>query len=297
MSEHAQRTQGILLFSLAGGQTFALGTLKIKELVPYTQLSIMPHSHPAVMGTAHVRGKTLPVVDMSAAMGRATLPSDEARNGYIIVTDCQRKEVGFLVAAVDRIVDLNWRVILPPPKNLGRKAFVAGVAKLDGELVQVVDVERIFAQLFPEPPAKGDLSEEDSARLQALNILVVDDSAVARKQLSDALKAFNIPYRITANGREALDIMNAAAEAGNPIDLLVSDIEMPGLDGYELAFEVRNRPALAHAYIILHTSISSEISVGQAHQVGANEALTKFDVNELLQAMLRGARQEASVSR
>lgn len=297
MSEHLQRTQGILLFSLAGGQVFALGTLKIKELVPYTQLSIMPHSHPAVMGTAHVRGKTIPVVDMSAAMGRAVLPQENTHSGYIIITDCQRKEVGFLVAAVDRIVDINWRDILPPPKNLGGKAFVAGVAKLDDELVQLVDVERIFAQLFPEPVGEGDLSADDSARLQALNILVVDDSAVARKQLADALKQFNIPYRITANGREALDMMNAAAEGGSPVDLLVSDIEMPGLDGYELAFEVRNRPALAHAYIILHTSISSEISVGQAHQVGANEALTKFDVNELLQAMLRGARQNETASR
>lgn len=289
MTEHLERTQGILLFSLAGGQTFALGTLKIKELVPYTQLSVLPHSHPAVIGTAHVRGKTLPVVDMSAAMGRAPLDESNARAGYIIVTDCQRKEVGFLVAAVDRIVECSWRDIHSPPPSLGRKAFVAGVARLDGELIQMVDVERIFGQLFPESGDKSDLDDSDSQRLQALNILVVDDSSVARKQLSDALNYFHIPYRITANGQEALDIMNTAAAEGSPIDILVSDIEMPGLDGYELAFEVRNTPALAAAYIILHTSISSEISVGQAHQVGANEALTKFDVDELMQAMLRGA--------
>ena len=70
---------------------------------------------------------------------------------------------------------------------------------------------------------------------------------------------------------------------------MVSDIEMPGLDGYELAFEVKNNPAIEHAYIILHTSLSSEISVSQAKQVGANEALTKFDAKELIEAMLRGA--------
>src|SRR5690554_261154 len=289
MSEQAQRTQGILLFHLAGGQVFAMGTLKIKELVPYTNLSIIPHSHPAMLGTANVRGKTLPVVDMSAAMSRQAAPADSLQQGYIIVTDCQRKEVGFWVTAVDRIVEMNWRDILPPPANLGDKAYVAGVAKLGERLVQLVGVERIFAQLFPPTAKQGELSAEESANLQALNILVVDDSAVARKQLADAMKHFNIPYQIFANGREALEVMETAAAAGQPVDLLVSDIEMPGLDGYELAFEVRNRAALAHAYIILHTSISSEISVGQAHQVGANEALTKFDVNELLQAMLRGA--------
>src|SRR5690606_4339800 len=113
----------------------------------------------------------------------------------------------------------------------------------------------IFGQLFPAPSVKSELDNSDSQRLQALNILVVDDSSVARKQLGDALNHFHIPYRITANGQEALDIMNAAAAEGSPIDILVSDIEMPGLDGYELAFEVRNTPALAAAYIILHTSI------------------------------------------
>lgn len=83
--------------------------------------------------------------------------------------------------------------------------------------------------------------------------------------------------------------MQARVAQGSRIDILVSDIEMPGLDGYELAFEVQSDPRLAEAYIILHTSLSSEISVERAHQVGAHEALTKFEANELIQAMLRGA--------
>ena len=85
--------------------------------------------------------------------------------------------------------------------------------------------------------------------------------------------------------------MHKKASEGNPVDILVSDIEMPGLDGYELTFEVRSAPALANAYIILHTSLSSEISVSQAKQVGANEALTKFDAKELVQSMLRAAKR------
>src|SRR5690606_16070447 len=200
---------------------------KIKELVPYTQLNVIPHSHPAVMGTAHVRGKSLPVVDMAAAMGRTPLDAEEAASGYIIVTDCQRKEVGFLVSTVDRIIECNWRDIEAPPVSLGRNAFVAGVAKLDNSLVQLVDVEQIFARLYRTEETATDLDVNDNSRLQALNILVVDDSSVARKQLSDALNRFSIPYQITANGQEALDIMTAAAEAGNAIDILVSDIEMP----------------------------------------------------------------------
>jgi two-component system chemotaxis response regulator CheV len=98
----------------------------------------------------------------------------------------------------------------------------------------------------------------------------------------------NIPFEVTDNGQKALVYMHEQASNGHPVNLLVSDIEMPGLDGYELTFEVRNSPDLAAAYVILHTSLSSAISVGQAHQVGANEALTKFDAKELVLAMLRG---------
>ncbi|MGL5431069.1 MAG: response regulator, partial [Vibrio sp.] len=75
------------------------------------------------------------------------------------------------------------------------------------------------------------------------------------------------------------------------INILVSDIEMPGLDGYELAFEVQNDPALNQAYCILHTSLSSEICLDRAHQVGAHEALEKFNATELIEAMLRGAKK------
>lgn len=135
------------------------------------------------------------------------------------------------------------------------------------------------------------LTDIERERLKALNILLVDDSSIARKQLSDALDRINIPYQICKNGSDALDLMKRDAEANHPIDLLVSDIEMPGLDGYELAFEVQNDSALNNSYRILHTSLSSEICVDRAHQVGAHEALEKFNAGELIEAMLRGAKE------
>jgi two-component system chemotaxis response regulator CheV len=117
----------------------------------------------------------------------------------------------------------------------------------------------------------------------------VDDSATARKQLASALDSIEIDYQMASDGATAFKMMQQAAAQGKPIDVLVSDIEMPGLDGYELTFEVRSDPGVANAYIILHTSLSSEISVDRASQVGADEALTKFDAGELIDAMLRGA--------
>ncbi|WP_041524612.1 chemotaxis protein [Gilvimarinus agarilyticus] len=292
MSTNSQSiSQGLLLFWLTPTQRFALGTFKIKEIVPFTPIRPMPESAPAVMGAANIRGATIPVVDLAAAMGGKALDDAEQSGGFIIVSDCQRQRVGFLVRKLDRIVQAQGKDIEPPPRQLGRSAFLTGVTRVDDTLVQLVDVERIFANLAmaePTPPADN-LAAQASA-LKALNILVVDDSSVARKQLGDALQALGVTFRITDDGRDALEIMQADARNGRPVDLLVSDIEMPGLDGYELSFAVRDDPALAGAYLILHTSISSEISVSQAHQVGADEALTKFDVNELISAMLRAVK-------
>ncbi|MGX9462199.1 chemotaxis protein [Shewanella sp. A14] len=287
----ANQSQGLLLFKLNQTQLFALGTLKIRELVPYTPLTKIPHSHPSILGAATIRGMTIPVIDMAASIGYKPVSEQERKDCYIIITDCQRMVIGFLVRAIDKIIECNWRNIEAPSGSLGKNAFLTGVTRFDDQLVQLLDVELLLSKIFPSDPIsnRAILTDVQREKLKPLHILLVDDSKVARKQLSDALDSINIPYQVTADGRDALEIMKQAAADKMPIDILVSDIEMPGLDGYELAFEVKNDPVIEHAYIILHTSLSSEISVSQAKQVGANEALTKFDAKELIEAMLRGA--------
>lgn len=298
MKSKASQSQGLLLFQLSLTQLFALGTLKIRELVPYTPLSAIPHSHPTILGAANIRGATIPIVDMAAAVGYRPISKEELKDSYIIITDCQRMVIGFLVRSIDKIIECNWRDIEKPPSNLGKNAYLTGVTRIDGKLVQLLDVELLLSKVFPASPetTRAILTDVQREYLKPLNILLVDDSKVARKQLSDALDSINIPYQVTADGKEALSIMEQAERDNHAIDILVSDIEMPGLDGYELAFEVKNNPAISSAYIILHTSLSSEISVSQAHQVGANEALTKFDAHELIEAMLRGAEKATAMA-
>lgn len=291
MKSKASQSQGLLLFRLSQTQVFALGTLKVRELVPYTRLSKIPQSHPTILGASTIRGHTIPIIDMAAAIGYRPIAPEERENCYIIITDCQRMIIGFLVRGIDKIIECNWRDIEAPSSSLGKNAYLTGVTRFEDQLVQLLDVELLLSKIFPDNPKanRAILTDVQREKLKPMNILLVDDSKVARKQLSDALDMINIPYRVTADGKEALVMMEQAALEHHPIDILVSDIEMPGLDGYELAFEVRDNPLTAKAYIILHTSLSSEISVSQAHQVGANEALTKFDAHELIDAMLRGA--------
>ncbi len=293
MSSKAQHSQGLLLFKLHNQQQFALGTLKVRELVPYKPITPMVQSQPGVIGAMPIRGQTIPIIDMAQTIGIGPIPEEKLARSYIIVTDCQRKVVGFLVSNIVKIIETNWRSIKSPAETLGANVFITGTVEVEQQLVQLMDVELLLDRVYPtqQSAVKVSVTDVEREQLRLMKILVVDDSRTARKQLTDVLSYLNVPFEVTDDGNHALDIMSRAAENGEPIDILVSDIEMPGLDGYELTFEVRSAPQLADAYIILHTSLSSEISVSQARQVGANEALTKFDAKELVSSMLSGAKQ------
>ncbi len=289
----ANQSQGMLVFKLTLQQHFAIGTLKVREIVPYTPTTKIPHSHHHVIGTVTIRDLTVPVIDMSAAVGFRPITPEEYQSCYLIVTDCLRTVVAFMVRSIEKIIDCDWKSIESPPASSGKNVFVTGITRYEDKMVQLLDVELLLSKIYPqyENSKIPMLTDLDRERLKALNILLVDDSSIARKQLSDALDRINIPYQICNNGADALQLMQKEADENRPVDLLVSDIEMPGLDGYELVFEIQNDPALKHAYRILHTSLSSEISVDRAHQVGAHEALEKFNAGELIEAMLRGAKE------
>ncbi len=297
MQSTSSQSQGLLLFKISQNQTFALGTLKVQEIVPYTHLTVLPQAHPAVLGAATIRGETIPVVDMAAAVGYQPISEEEKKHCVIITTDCSRQHVGFLVRGIERIIECNWRNIDPPPSSLGPQAYVTGVTRLDDKLIQLMDIELLLSEVYPASEDYVELTGVQKGSLQNLEILLVDDSAVARRQLEGALNNIDVPYKVCKNGHDAFEVMKQAAENGNPIDILVSDIEMPGLDGYELTFEIRSEPQIADAYIILHTSLSSVISVDRAHQVGADDALSKFEAKALIDAMLKGAeKREGLVS-
>ncbi|WP_260261771.1 chemotaxis protein [Vibrio intestinalis] len=290
----ANQSQGMLMFTLTTNkQLFAIGTLKVREIVPYLPTTQIPYSHHNVIGTVTIRDLNVPVIDMPAAIGFRPIQPEEYHSCYLIVTDCLRTVVAFMVRSIEKIIDCDWRNIEPSPPTAGNNVFVTGITRFDEKIIQMLDVELLLSKIYPNTEAANIpmLTDIERERLKALNILLVDDSSIARKQLADALDSINITYAIRKNGAEALEYMREATQQGKGIDLLVSDIEMPGLDGYELAFETQNDSELRKAYIILHTSLSSEICLQRAQQVGAHEALEKFNAGDLIKAMLRGAAQ------
>jgi len=289
MKSTSSQSQGLLLFKLSQLQSFALGTLKIQELVPFQPLTQIPNAEANVLGATNIRGQTISVIDIAAAVGFPSLTEEEKQEATIIITDCSRMQVGFLVRKIERIIECNWKNIDPPPNSLGDKTYITGITRFENSLIQLLDVELLLAQIFPDDDEKAvEITAVQKGLLQNSKILLVDDSAVARRQLESALTKIDVPFNVCKNGIDALAVMKEYSAKGNPIDILVSDIEMPGLDGYELTFEVRSISDIAKTYIILHTSLSSAMSLNQANQVGADEALTKFDSQELVNAMLKG---------
>lgn len=146
-------------------------------------------SHPVVRGVANIRGATIPILDLSMATGLPGLQED-IRNSFVIITEYNTKTQGFLVHSVERIVNMNWEEIHPPPKGTGRDHYLTAVTRVDNRMVEIIDVEKVLAEVAPssESVSVGVVDQEVHSKAVSLRVLTVDDSSVARKQVSRCLQ-------------------------------------------------------------------------------------------------------------
>ncbi|MEZ7862015.1 MAG: chemotaxis protein CheV [Aeromonadaceae bacterium] len=278
----------LLLFRLNGRQRFGINVFKVREVLQCPQLTIMPKLHPYVRGVAHIRGNTISVIDLSMATGGR--PITDLSKCFVIIAEYNRSVQGFLVGSVERIINMNWESILPPPKGAGRLNYMTAVTEVDGELVEILDVEKILDEISP---VNTDVSQElvvesDKHDPHGRPVLVADDSSVARKQVERALNAIGVKCLLAKDGKDALNMLNDMAKKGpieEQITLVISDIEMPEMDGYTLTAEIRNNPALRGLHIILHTSLSGVFNQAMVQKVGANNFIAKFNPDELAKAV------------
>lgn len=290
MSSHHSGSQSLqlLLFRLSSGRLLGINLLKVQEIIPCPNLTQLPKAHPNVSGVAQLRGTSLVVIDLSRAIGDR-VPQDP-KAGCLIITELSRSKQGLHVQSVERIAYCDPRDVRPPPAGAGSRAYITGVAEIAGALVQILDIERILHELEPPSPlATPPLDAHESALLQGRKALVVDDSTVALHQTVNTLRTLGLECLPLRNGKEALAALLERAGTAGAIEILVSDIEMPEMDGYDLTREVRASPALAGLYVLLHTSLDSTMNTDKAKLAGANDVLTKFSASELTKALLRAA--------
>ena len=282
----------LLLFQLSDQQEYGINVFKVQEVIQCPEITTIPNSHPVVKGIANLRGNSVTIMDIGAGIGLPPLESIESC--FIIVTEYNRHIQGFLVKSVDRIMNMNWEEIHPPPKGIGVQSYLTAITHLESNTVQIIDVEKVLSEVVPVNDEISETIIRDSEALINHDnkplALVSDDSLVARGQIKSTLEQLGIECVEATNGREALNLLRKWSSEGTDhlsrLALIISDIEMPEMDGYTFTKEVRNDPTLNGLYIILHTSLSGVFNHAMVEKVGANDFIPKFEPDVLAKAVI-----------
>jgi two-component system chemotaxis response regulator CheV len=282
----------LLLFHLGPRQIFGINVFKVQEVIRTPPLSALPGAHPYIAGVADIRGRIVPVIDLQRAIGADAL--GDSQRAHVVIAEFNRSVQGFLVSGVDRIVHIDVAALQPPPSG-GTEGYLTAITRLGEQLVEIIDVEKVLAEVVGGSPELSGQLREDAKALggTGLKVLVADDSRVARNQIERVLNQLGVESILVADGREALRQLQRMAEQGPITDqllMVISDVEMPNMDGYTLTTEIRRDARLKELYVMLHTSLSGIFNNAMVQRVGADRFCAKFSSDELAQGVLERLR-------
>ena len=302
MTEIDQRTglagankMELLMFHLGTEEVYGLNVFKIREVMKLPPVTMIPDSDPRILGIVNLRGENIALVDLKQSIGLGPLGRDGAK---LIITEYNERKQGFLVAGVDRIIRMSWeRIHIPPPMvQSSRQGSVTAVTKLDdGRMVLILDVEKVLAELHPKSDEEMFIGIDPYVGLTGKRMLIADDSIVARKQIAKTLDRLGVIWEETCTGKEALHRLRFYAQdaenTGQPlttyIDGLLTDIEMPEMDGFSLTKHLRQDARFAKLPILMHSSLSGSCNVEKGKSVGVTDFVTKFDPKVLRQKLIQ----------
>ena len=289
----------ILLFSLGLDQrtgrreSFGINVFKVREVMRTPAITTAPDMPQAVEGMVSLRGALVPVIDLAKYSGVQT----ESKRDIMIVTEYNGHTQGFLVEAVDTILRLDWSVMRVPPEMLVAElgGLVTAITELqDGRLVMMMDVEKVLSETTRIEDDFLFKSIRPLDRPEA-TVYFADDSAVARKQIEKTLNVMGLKFVSSINGRQALDELRRAAKyaeslgkpASSVISLVLTDIEMPEMDGYMLTKQIKSDPRFQGIPVIMHSSLSGMSNQQLGLSVGVDEYVSKFEPQRLSEVLTR----------
>jgi two-component system chemotaxis response regulator CheV len=290
----------LLLFRLGDDPTlgrseiFGINVFKVREIIPMPTVTAVAGSPQHMLGVVDLRGQILPVIDLSGVAGC----TPQTGLNILLITEYARSTQAFAVESVDDIVRLDWRQVLSAEGN-SASGMVTSIARLDGEnserLAQVLDVETILRQVMPsndldvDPESIGPKVELPPGTV----ILAADDSLIARTLIEQGLEAMGLPYIMCKNGKEAWDqlqhLADKAAEEGkmaqDRVALVLTDLEMPEMDGFTLTRNVKQDPRFSTIPVVIHSSLSGSTNEAHVRKVGADGYVAKFQAEDLAAAL------------
>ena len=280
----------LLMFRLEDGELYGINVFKVREVIRCPKLTTVHSAHSVVRGVANIRNRTLSVIDLSLAIQGPSIHHDH--ESYVIITEFNRSIQGFMVSSVEHIVNIKWEDIRLPPAGTDVDSYINAVTSVDSKLVQLIDVEHVLTEVIgAQEMVSTDIT--DSVHIeeqQVRHVMVVDDSKVARNQIRKALEQVGIQCTTFNDGALALEQLKTWSKDDTPISeriaLIISDIEMPEMDGYTLTSEIRRDPCLKDLYVMLHSSLSGVFNETMVKKVGANRFIPKFSADELVKEIL-----------
>lgn len=289
----------MLLFSLGTDQrtgreeTFGINVFKVREVMRIPEITHAPDMPSSVEGMVSLRGSLVPVIDLIKYVGIQNTKPPE----IMIVTEYNGHTQGFLVESVDTILRVDWSAMRVPPEMLTAQmgGLITAVTELkDKRIVMMMDVEKILADTttYADDITIASLSP---LQLGERTVFFTDDSVVARKQIQKTLEALGIKFMFSTNGKEAWqELQKVAARADamhqpvkNFVQLILTDVEMPEMDGYVLTRHIKSDARFAGVPVLMHSSLSSSANQHLGKSVGVDEYVPKFEPQKLAEVLSR----------
>ena len=275
----------IVEFSI-GKVNYGINVAKVREVIQRVPVTAMPQAHPYIDGLFTLRGKAHPLVNLPRCLNVAS--GEEAKN--IIVTEINNYYVGFLVENVSRIHRISWKDMEPAPE-VGDQSRVVGIIKMSDRIVLLLDFETIIAEINPEINAKLTTVEDATEYTRSLranvHVVVAEDSSMLRDLLVTTLHDSGYRFvRDFGNGMDAWEYLRNLSEKDGPIynhvGVIVSDVEMPKMDGHRLLKLVRDNERLHEVPFVLFSSLISEEMRLKGESLGASGQISKPEINQLI---------------
>ena len=275
----------IVEFSI-GGVNYGINVAKVREVIQRTPVTAMPQAHPYIDGLFTLRGKAIPLVNLPRCLNVTN--GDEAKN--IIVTEINNYDIGFLVENVSRIHRISWKDMEPSPE-VGDQSRVVGIVKMPNRIVLLLDFETIIAEVNPEINAKLTTVEDAAADIKARrvseHVVVAEDSAMLRDLLVTTLHDAGYRFvRDFGNGKDAWVYLHSLSEKegdiSDHVSMIVSDVEMPQMDGHRLLKLVRSNDRLKDVPFILFSSLINDEMRLKGEELGASAQISKPEIGQLI---------------
>lgn len=277
----------VLEFTL-GDNHYGINVAKIREILQYMPVTPVPNTHPSVEGIFMPRDTMITVINLKNSLN---LPQTDEK-GLFIITNFNKLNVAFHVDQVIGIHRVSWENIIKPDETLtGEQGSTAtGIIKMDDRLIVILDFEAIVASISPQTGLRvNDIDEMEARDRSDATILIAEDSALLSKLITECLKKSGYTNLIVEeNGQEAWDVIKAMQAKGDitkHLDCIITDIEMPLMDGHRLTKLVKSDSELRDIPVIIFSSLVNEEMRKKGEQLGADAQLTKPEIGKLVEAI------------